>query len=377
MKPYFDLNSLFLYVFVGIIGAYLINLSVNYRQGARYPKKLGYVCFFLIFVALAGFRLVTSKGIGGIDSYNYQNEFLNPYSSNSFFAHKDVLFRYFNVIIRFFTDSPVIYRIICYFFISYSYIYFIKGFSHKGISCIPFVLIMVPYLKSMNTMRTSMAIGLILIGLVFLKDKKIYKSLLFFGASLFVHRMSVLYILFLPFYAAFKNFRYNKSNSKLIIFTSLLTIIAYVAAIFVQQKILELGLLEEGDVYYAKMNANKTLLSIAVSLVVLVFISVMWLICNKRLRNDREVSFLKLMIIFDIIVTPVSFILGMWRANEYFYVGRLTFWSYLIPAYISKYSVNSQQFLKIVFSILFIAWLAYRIMREWEPCGLMPYKLIF
>lgn len=376
MYPYFDLNSLLLYTVIGSLGAYCIRLGIKNRNDVSFPGQIGYICFILMYVLLAGLRLVTPNGIGGMDTYGYEIDFLNSLLSTSRFDEQDVLFGFYNKAIRSITDNVIIYRFICYFIITYAYVFFINAFCIKRISCIPFIVLMIPYLKSFNTMRSSLAIAVILIGLVLLKKKKTLWSIVLICASVFIHRMSILFVMFLPFYAIFKNFKYAKSKIRLIIITSTLTIIAYFTAIYVQNYVIGLGIMIGNDSYYVRRNLDSSILETSVTLFPLLLISIMWLICMRKLKSNDDISFLKLMVIFDIISTPVAFILGMWRANEYFYVGRLAFWSYLIPAFSSRYNITIRKLINVVFFILFTAWLVYRICREWEPCGLMPYKLI-
>lgn len=376
MYPYFDIQSLLLYVFIGLISAYTINMSVNYKVNLLYPKQTGYIFFYIAFAALASLRLVTN-GIVGTDASGYEDIFLNSLSSSSRFEEQDILFGLFNKFVRLFVSSPIIYRFICYSIIVVAYLFFIKSFCKKGISCIPFIVLMIPFLKSLNTMRTSMAIALILLGLVLLKDRKTASGVILIFLSVLVHRMSILYVMFLPFYAIFKHYNFTASNIKLIIVVSSLTVIGYYLALQVQQYAIALSLLDGSDAYYISKNLDASIWESAITLIPLILISVMWIICNRQLSDTKEISFLKLMISFDIIITPIANILGMWRANEYFYLGRLAFWSYLISIFCCKFEIRSRLLLKIVFGVLFTSWLVYRITREWEPCGLMPYKLFF
>lgn len=377
MYPYFDYSSLILYVLIGLFSSYMIDISINYKKNSTYTRQTGYICFYIIFVTLASLRLITFNGIGGIDAFEYERLFLNALSSDSRFEEQDILFGLFNKTIRFFIESPVIYRFICYSIITLAYIYFIKSFCKKGVSCLPFIVLMIPYLKSFNTMRSSIAIAVILCGLVLLKDRRTLLGVILICISVLIHRMSILYVLFLPFYAIFRHYKYTNSNIKLIIVISTLTIIGYYLALQVQQYAIALSLLDGADAYYISKNLNGSILDAAVTVIPLILLSVMWLLCNRRLKYDKSISFLELMISFDIIITPIANILGMWRANEYFYLGRLVFWSYLIPVYCSGFKVQSRVIIKVLLAILFTAWLTYRITREWEPCGLMPYKFFF
>lgn len=376
MYPYFDFASLLIYVAVALFATISINLSLNYKKSTIYPKQFGYFLFFILFVSLASLRLVTVD-IVGTDSYMYERLFLNCLSSSDRFEEKDILFGYFNKIIRTFCSSPIIYRTICYSIITLSYIAFIKTFCKKGITCIPFVLLMIPFLKSLNTMRNSMAIAVILFGIILLKNKREIWGVILILISLLIHRMSVLYVLFIPFYYFVRNLRYKESDIKLIILVSVLTFGGYYLAVQVQKYVIALALLDANDIYYISENLNSSIFESAVTIIPLILLSVMWLISNKKLPTNQDIDMLKLMFSFDVVIAPIAFILGMWRANEYFYIGRLVFWSYLITAFCSNFNKISRLLIKTIFLILFTSWLVYRILREWEPCGLMPYKIFF
>ena len=67
--------------------------------------------------------------------------------------------------------------------------------------------------------------------------------------SVLIHRMSILYVLFLPFYAIFRHYKYTNSNIKLIIVVSTLTIIGYYLALQVQHYAIAFSLLDGADLY--------------------------------------------------------------------------------------------------------------------------------
>ena len=116
--------------------------------------------------------MVSFGGLGGKDSYTYELLFKYSFSGSSRFINYDILFGYFNKLIRTFTDNVYIYRAICYAIIVYGYVAFIKYVCPENVSALPFITLMIPYLKSFNTMRTSIAISVFLIGLTLLYRKK-------------------------------------------------------------------------------------------------------------------------------------------------------------------------------------------------------------
>ena len=79
--------------------------------------------------------------------------------------------------------------------------------------------------------------------------------------------------------------------------------------------------------------------------------------------------FLEILIAFDCIIIPVAAVFGIWRANEYMYLPRLSLWGVIVFSIAQKFARNSRSLIYLLFFI----WLVYRILREWEPNGLMPY----
>ncbi len=373
MYPYFDINTLILYVVIAFCGAYCLKMTLY--PNARYIQNVYYIQFFGLYVLFASLRIVT-YGIVGTDAYNYQELFINCLSSGGRFEEEDIGFLYFTKIIRSITSEPIIYRFICYSIIVGSYLYFLKYFSNKGWSSIPFILIMIPFLKSLNTMRSSLAIAIYLIGLVFLLRKRNLYGIIIILFSVLIHRMSVIFILFIPFYYIFYNLINSLNISKLLIVTLITTCICYFIASKFQQYAVAMQILDGTDAYYLSKNLNGSIFDSIITLLPLILLAGIWLIGDNKLPKNPEIKMLKVMIIFDMILTPSANLLGFWRANEYFNIPRLVFWSVLITIFYSYFKKDSKDIVKYTIFLLFGFWLVYRILREWEPCGLMPYLLV-
>ena len=171
-QPYFDLDTLLLYIAIGLCTVFFVRTNIN-------SNKKGY-SFFILFILLLVFSVSRKVGInlGGMDAFSYENIFINLDFAR-LIENNEFLFVYFTDIIRSFTANPVIYRLFCYALIIFSYIYFIKEFCPKNASSIPYLLVMYPLLMSFNTMRNSMAMAMILIGLVLMNRKKNILGILF------------------------------------------------------------------------------------------------------------------------------------------------------------------------------------------------------
>ena len=370
---YFSTGTLLLYVTVAYIAAYLIYLS---KTGHRYIKgtsrKRPLMLLFLMLTAFAVMRKVGFGGMGGMDSYVYEIEFINSKWNAGRYEDMDVLFGYFNIFIRAFTDNVHIYRGICYGIISYGYVSFIKSVCPDNVSSIPFITLMIPYLKSFNTMRTSIAIAVFLIGLKLLYERKKVWANVLIVSTMFIHRMSVIYILFLPFYYLIGKDWERKKASTIIFRTIILMAFGLISAFYVRDYVAAASLLDDHDMHYLRKSYQFS--NIVMLLPTFLLIAV-WIINVRRLNTiqNEKIKFLEILVAFDCMILPVAAILGMWRANEYLYLPRLSLWGVIILAYIHRFAPKERPLILILFFAIFSGWLVYRIMREWEPCGLMPY----
>lgn len=374
MYPYFSITSIILYYTVGIgcmLWLYLIN-----RDSVKAERKLMYGLFWLFLTLFGGLRYVNDFGIGGVDAAAYQYFFEHP-DDPTYVERMEGLYVLLNQTIASFSSDPEIFRIICCGIIVFGYVFVLYKFSYsKQLSVIPFILLIFPYLRSFNTVRSSLAIALFLVGIVYLYEKKNLLACIFIIATVLVHRMSIAYVMVIPFYYIFRSYNF-KSNNRIFIFLSVYIILSYTVALFAQSYVLSAGLLDEHDVFYLTSGQGKSPLA-NVPMVfghVMIFIAlVLW---NKRLPDTEEISFIRLMVIFDIIIIPATLVLGMWRALEYMYIPRLIMWGYLIPVIGNPRNRDSQTLVKFGMFAAFSFWLIFRIYKEWEPAGLTPYLTIF
>lgn len=379
---YFSIYSLILYLCVGFFCSYWLHLTYNtglFIDNLKVKKSSMLFILWLSLALFASLRLVSPYGIGGMDAHGYEMFFLDA-SNNERLKGTDILFYFFTVGIRKITSSPILYRFACYSLICFGYIAVLKRFYNKNISSIPFIMIMYPLLRSFNTMRNSIAIVFFLIGIIYLADKKNLYAVLFIIVSCFFHRMSVLYVVLLPFYFLFKNIDFDGNNKKVFVFLLFYIVAGYLLSKAVQSYVLAAQLLtsnEEGDVYYLSQSLQQNIFERIPIMIQHIAMLVMLILYNNKLPDTTDVRFLRLIILFDIIIQPISVVFGMWRALEYLYIPRLIFWGYLINGAASCYKFSSRKVFKAGCACIFISWLVFRICKEWGPAGLMPYKLIF
>ena len=367
LQPYFDFNTLLLYIAIGLCTVFLVRTNIN-------SNKKGY-SFFILFILLLVFTVSRKVGInlGGMDSISYENIFINR-DFTRLIENKEFLFVYYTDIIRDFTTEPVIYRLFCYTLIIFSYIYFIKEFCPRNASSIPYLLVVYPLLMSFNTMRNSMAMAMILIGFVLMNRKKNIWGILFVISSIFFHRMSIIYIPVIIFYYTFRDVDLFKSKT----FLALALIIAVMASSVIgaalQGYVLSLGFLDGNDLYYLGMNEGSSFTSALAFFIPLLLISI-FMVMNTDKQLFEKHKALYLFVLFDIIIYPCTFIFGMWRANEYLYIPRLTLWAILLFTFFQKFNRSTRTLVKIAALGIFILWFVDRMEGVYKNSALMPYVL--
>lgn len=378
-QPHFSIVTLILYVIIGVLGAVFIKSANNNRSihvsFVRSGEFLFYAAFVFTFVCFALFRKV-GEDIGGSDAIRYIDGFENIFRENSRFETQEQLFLAYNKLIRSFTDNYKIYFLFCYSIISFAYVFFIKNFISKNISYIPFVLLIFPFLRSFSSLRSSLAIAVFLIALVLLKNRKTILSYILIFATFFIHRISALFILFIPFYLIYKNRFLKFHGIKLYIFFITYILLGYICARFVQQYVLIIQLAYSStDLYYLSGSVGKNIFERWPMMFPYILLFIVYIFGYKKLKDDNKTNLLKLFCAFDIIIMPVSLVLGIWRANEYLYVARIIMWGMLINIFQEKFSIPSRMIFNLAVSLSFLSWLIFRICSEWNDLKIMPYIL--
>ncbi len=378
MSPiYFDNFTLILYIVIAIMGGGCIELANSNKRivegGFSKQEFLFYGLFVFIFTFLAVVRQV-SFNIGGTDAQRYIEIFENVLKYPGRFEDQEQLFLYLNIAVRFITDEYHVYFLLVYSFITIAYTCFIKTFCPPKISYIPFLLLLWPYLKSFNTLRSSLAIAFFLIGLVMLKKKRIYISMALIMATFFIHRMSLLYIPILPFYGLFHKRLSRMNGTWICVFLTAYMFLGYWSAIWVQEFMFTAQLLfSSSDEWYLMQSLDSSLLSRWPMMFPYLLLLLVLLFFYNKLPKTEVLNYLKTFVVFDILMMIPSLIFNMWRANEYLYLARLIMWGILINLFLQKFHSKSRPFLQFGIFIGFLSWLVFRIFQEYEELSIMPY----
>lgn len=343
-----------------------------------------YLFIGLFMVIIASYRLI-NHGIGGADTPNYiklfehcNDKFLQTWD---WYLHTDLGFRYFNKFIRLFTSDYHIFFLIVYALNIFAYIGFLNEFLPKRSVFIPCILIVFIYWRGMSSIRSNTAIAVMMISMIMLHRRQKYSCILFGLLSLIIHKVSFVYFLFLPFYYILK-----KKRHQLIYYTFLLVVIILTIRPLQNYFLLYFNDVDLGGAYtsyasqslkssfydnYWKIAFEQLLLAIA-----LVYfnkpIRKFWVLKDRV--DKRRISLIWLMCIFDFVMIPVCFVMGVWRGYEFFYLPRIVMWCEILYVVKRSYYIkNNKSTYPLICLILFSAWLWFRFYNMWESSHLMPY----
>ena len=382
-KAYFDIPTVLLYISVGVLGYLCIrqfmkpcfpNSRVQFAMYKRRNRTFE-MTFILLYTMLAVCRLV-SIDIGGSDAIDYVENFKNIFTGgldrkNN--AELEIGFQYFTKIIRSITDSYKVYFFVIYGFISWGYVTFIKKNCSKGLCYIPFILLMYPFLKSFTSIRSSIAVGIILVGLTQI-DKRKWLSLILILSSLLFHRMSVLFVLIWPFYFVMKGFLKINSRMRFILVTLAGVVVSFVAATMVQQYVFIMGLFDDSTTnHYLMASMGQNIFSRFPMFFGQLMLWAAVVVLFNKIKWDEKSVLLRTLFVYDIWMIPVGLVLGMWRSIEYFYAVRLSLWCLCIFSFTRKQSKGFAAIVKALAALLFVFWLFFRVYKEWDDAKLSPY----
>lgn len=369
--------SVLLYYIMGFLFAYFIHKSKSKSASKKRTKRF----LFFLFVTLVIFATIrkVAYGIGGTDALNYEELFKSNLGGNRF-EEVDILFGYFTKAIRTFTDNPVIYRFICYSIIAFGYVYYIFKVCPKGISCIPFLMMIWPYIKSFNTMRSSIAVSVFLIGLVFYKERKFITALIILLATVFIHRMSVLYLPLVFFLRLVENKNIYKKGRKTMLILIGSVILSYFLARLLQYYLLATSLLETdstADNSYIAMSVGKSIFDSWPMFLPHLLLYIFFYIQTNKIPKDKNTKWVIALFYYDLLILPASIVLGIWRASEFLYLNNTILWAILIRLYSKRCEHSTASLVKLVFVIAFSTLLFIRISHEWDECSILPYVPIW
>lgn len=376
-NPQWSDISIAFYVLLALQGMFCMSHLKNDNENMRF-KELFVNPYFLFWwttwTIVAVYRLV-GYGIGGADAIGYVESFencLNPYKIDEHLS-SDIGFYGLTKLVRFVTDDYHIYFGVMYGSMLAMYIYFLKYFSERHYTVIPYFLTFYLYLRSFNTLRSNVAIAFILVSIVAFSKKEYRKAYIMVFVSMLVHKASFIYALVLPFVHLFwsKKIRVHYLVT-FVVFSALL------ARIFQHWFI---GFADDVDLG----GAYKSYASNSLNGHSFVYVDSFgqWLLAALLILNFKKLGVLVecspktrvlwLASIFDVIMVPFSSIMGIWRAYEFLYLVRLSMYSMLLWMFFKKSNIGMRNVINLLVLLFLIVWMIYRISRTYEDSSLLPY----
>lgn len=385
MYAYWDWTSLYIYIITGIVCYWSCSKvkSIELYTGRRQKVfNLEYFVWYILWLVMAVWRHI-ELNIGGTDAYNYMTYFeicLDPNSHHRYVTHLDILYKLLNQTVRLITSDYHVLFFIIYTIILLSYILVINEFVVAGSSLIPVVSLIYLYLRGFNTIRTNLSVALILLSMVFLRRNHKMWAIVLAIASIFVQKASMLYAIYIIFY-----FIYEKKGITVkgcLIYTVLAAIVGRIAQSFLTA--IHWSFLDDGA-YVSYIGRSLTgsffdnfwkicFSQLLLGAALIVFRKgISKYISNLDEEHQKSMNFIRLMCYFDMMTIPITYILGIWRGYEYFYILRLVMWGTIINIVCGYFDTKSKKIVKACFFVVFIIWVISRLDSSWESSSLMPY----
>lgn len=384
MEPYWSTLSMVLYSIMGLVSMSAVSYMKKgeYAQGKILTiRNRAAVAWILIWEFVTIFRKV-DYGLGGSDAIQYVLYFkdcLKPNLHTLYAEHLDVGFQLLTKFIRLFTSDYRIYFALIYGIIIIAYIVFINEFTPVNIYYESMVLVFFVYLRGFTSIRTNLSVAFLLLALVALYRSKRFWTCVWLILCLGMHIASFLFVPFFVFNFLYKNKKLNTWQ-----WITLYGVVI-IGARVVQQFLSKMTNLRGAYAYYATANMDNSFfdngwkIAFGQLLLLTIFLifqrSVNKCVSNYTELNRQRYQYVYLMCVYDFLMIPVNFILGIWRGYEYFYIPRLILWGIVLKSISYHLTLGSRKILRIVSLTLFIIWMIFRVYNTYEDSLLMPYIL--
>ena len=382
-----DYPSLFLYIGISFIGT----MCIRKEKLKEKKNKVGivnryYFIFFILWTGLATFRYVgyyKNIVVGGMDAPMYKEFFEISRSAtrqNFYSYHTEIFFQLYTKLIRLFTDDYHVYFAISYGFIVFAYLVFIKEFKIAGSHSAALFMLLFVYLKSFCVFRTHLAIAIILISLVLIKKNKLLLACTMALTTPFIQRASIFFALFPLFYILFKR--------KMIDFKRgmLLVVVGMIIGVVAQRIVLTGGYSwMSGGAYlnYARASLSAGYAIDHVKLIIEQLLVIILMLCfnkdietiivKEKQRGNVALEFLRIVMIYDAMLIPISYVLNIWRGTDYFFLPRLIMLDVIIDVVGTRVTRNSKRIYRVCIYGLMLIWFIFRMSTIYDLSALMPY----
>lgn len=389
--PHWTLGTTMLYTFMGIVGVWAISLSALHPSSKPFNKNKYYLIWFFIWTLIAAFREIDGNA-GGTDALGYYSYFVRSFDIRGWeltplgLYDSNLGFRWYNRILRFFSDNQIYYLFITHGLMLACVIKFVDYFRFGKMNLIPFFLIVFWYLRGFCTIRSNLATAILLLSLIYLAQNKYKQSIAMAILSILFHKMMILYALFIPFYWYAQK---KRIKLKFIVVAVIgISMLSTALTTFVFGGILMGDEFTDHYSIYSE-NASETgflgnFWKIAFEQIILGVFMVIFdrkaIKYTNSLANDDDKS--KFYVIwyaclFDLMLIPICNAFGIWRGYEVFYIPRLVLWCILLGLIQSKDKKWNLLF-TIIICVLFYGWFWQRLSAKsfWYETNLMPYNSV-
>lgn len=382
MNPYWSIPSMILYISLGLVSmCAVIDVKRKELKSRIKYNSVVFMVWFAIWLVFAVWRKV-DIGVGGSDAITYVqyfNDCLNPGLNTLYAQHLDKGFQLLTKLIRVFIYDYHGYFIIIYGIIIACYQRFVYELAPTNVYYEPMVLLFFIFLRGYSTLRTNISIAFLLMALVACYKKEYKKVAVYVILSFGMHIASLLYIAFFLFYYIYEKKRLSFKQGLY------LYIAALVGAKIVQSVLMKMTGLRGAYSSYASKSLNTSFFDdgwkiafgqlLLLALMIVFRKSIKRVVVNFSAINKSRYQFVYKLCFYDFLMIPVCYILGIWRGYEYFYIPRLIMWGVLMKGVLSHFNSTSKIIVRILFLVLFIAWMIFRVFNTYESSALMPYVL--
>lgn len=380
---YWHWPTFIMFICMGLMFVWAYNYER--RRTYLYNRKMSiigpaYMTLYIAWLLIGVFRLIDSYH-GGTDTPDYIELFqniLNPNYSNGV----DWAFKQINVIIRHFTSDYHVFLFIIYAIMLLAYVKFVNSYSLVWANSTPLFLISYLYYVGFSSMRSNLAFCVLLIALAFYVNKQYKTSIILAVCSCLTHVSLIMYAPVLLFCYLLRNHKIKLWQ----IATSI--VLSYSFGLFLQQSFISGAFAFFDNVgsgayaSYAAKSLDRTSLdsfiivnfpSICMGASLIFFINPIQKIINALPQPQAFVlKTLLLICIYDVLMVPITFSLGVYRGYMYLMVARLLMWGVLMTIIRLKFKL-SQLTITIFGFLILLIWIYTRYEAMYESSQLMPY----
>ena len=336
------------------ISVFLLNFKIEKNNWRFYDYLL-----LLILCAFSAIRY----GIGS-DYFLYKNIFLSSYNIGNIATNRSGVG--FSYLCNFLYTHGMSYEFlifICSVLTVTSVYIFIKRFSNKpGIAILAYISLGF-YTSSFNGFRQYLALSLLLIGFLCLKEKKYFITIIAFLIAYYIHTSSIIGIAAYLFFYIFKNVKLKFSIMFIVflVLSSLYNIVFFKIVSFFPE--------------YSRYITYDSKAAIGTYMVVLIYFLITLILIlprRKKIENSNEYSneFINYLII--------AISLMLFQLKNYLFARIIIYFTIFTPILISEYFYNSNvKKDKIKEILIYIILFTHYIIYISSFGGVIPYNTIF